>query len=169
MKEVKLYTGRNRGKHIGVMRDTGLVTIVDDEDFALINSLVWRLRKGSTTYYACTILRFADKCFSVSLHNYLIGQPIKGYVTDHKDGNGWVNTRKNIRTVTYRQNCQNKKTHRDGAYPGVSVSKKGVISSCINVCGVVQRLGEFITQEDAFLAYQTAVRSLGQEVLDYGS
>jgi hypothetical protein len=71
--------------------------------------------------------------------------------------------------VTNRQNCQNKRNLKTCPYPGVSYHKcRDNYRATIRINNNKQiHLGSFKVPEEAFLAYQKAVKALGQEVLDY--
>ena len=82
----------------------GLFALVDDRDFPLVSRFKWCAHKGKhhDSYYAQTTLR---------MHAFILGvdHRNKAFLTDHKNGNGLDNRRKNIRKATHTQNAQNRK------------------------------------------------------------
>jgi len=109
MKEIVL--GNNRG-----------ITLVDDEDFELLNSFKWRLGKGRNTDYA---MRHNKDGYptSMMMHRQIMGVKDSKIEVDHKDGNGLNNQRYNLRLTNGQQNISNsRKTilERTSFYKGVS-------------------------------------------------
>ena len=76
---------------------------VSATDADLINKHKWSIKKGRKTDYAQT--RINNK--PVVMHELLVGEVADGYVIDHKDQNGFNNTRPNLRIATLGQNGQN--------------------------------------------------------------
>lgn len=157
MKEIKLTQGK--------------VALVDDEDFEYLNQWKWHARRGNCgyTFYAGRQVRvFANKQKLIHLHVAILGNPQKGMVCDHIDGNGLNNQRINLRYVTIRQNTQNN-VHRvkSSKYTGVSWDKKNLKwQSKIAVNGKCKALGRYVLEEEAFNVYRQAVESIGEMVVE---
>jgi hypothetical protein len=168
MKELKLY--RSSGSGFLVLTD--VIAVVDDDWYDSVSKYTWRVVDSNTTHYAvANIAKIGyHRNGTIFLHHYIMGLPLPGYVTDHINGHGWYCTTANMRIVTRRQNTQNRKTNKTCPYPGVyQIEKTKRFCAQIRINGEKKHLGNFTIAEDAFFAYQKAVRKLGQEVLDYGS
>ncbi len=82
--------------------------------------------------------------------------PIQGMEIDHIDRNPFNQRWYNLREVTRRQNMQNTRRARGGAF------KSGHRwYAYIQVSGQTQKLGSFITEKEARAAYLTACASKG--------
>lgn len=90
------------------------------------------------------------------LHRFLAGHPLNKHV-DHKDGNGFNNTEKNLRISTPSQNGANSKATKNTGLPkGVGRIKGSSInpySAQITVNRKKKHLGSFSTPEEAHKAY----------------
>ena len=147
-----------------------LEVTVDDDRYDDVIKHNWSAFKNKNTFYVRARISSINNKYPTLLHHYLIGMPLPGYVVDHKSGNGWECSSDNIRIVTTRQNAQNRKNKKSSVYPGVDFYKRDrKYRAAIRVNGERKLLGMFEVEEDAFLAYQAAIRKLGQEVLDYGA
>ena len=99
--------GKNKGKF----------TIIDDEDFDLVNQYRWYYRGG----YAIGHLGNQKQ---VILSRFLMGNP-KGKMVDHINHDTLDNRRQNLRIATKFQNMQNQLKYRGGSkYKGVSKMPK---------------------------------------------
>lgn len=78
-------------------------------------------------------------------------------VVDHIDGSKMNNRFKNLRNGTTRENCQNKRRHREGKLIGVCAMKNGSFKSQIRIGKRVICLGYFFTAEQAHEAYMNAL------------
>ncbi|RPJ50986.1 MAG: hypothetical protein EHJ95_06095 [Methanobacteriota archaeon] len=154
-----------------ILLTQGRVTIVDDEDFLFLNKFKWHI-SGHKKYsrYAVRNYKIGEKWFEQKMHRIILDAPI-GFQIDHVDGDGLNNQKENLRVVTSRQNQQNwvnfKK--KSSSHPGVSWDNKDKRwKAQIRISGVLNRLGAFVKEEDAFLAYQFACNLIG-EPLEYAS
>lgn len=95
------------------------------------------------------------------LHHVVVGKPRKGYVVDHINGNRLDNRRCNLRVITHRENCQNRKDNNK--YVGVRWSnhKRKYVAE-INIAGDVVHLGCFSNPQEASGEYREACRRYGQ-------
>jgi len=91
----------------------GCYTYVDKEDYEWLNQWHWHVYGGG---YAAR----REKGKLILMHRQIM-QPPKGRVVDHINGNGYDNTRANMRNITPRQN-----THNRGKYAGSNSIYKGV-------------------------------------------
>ncbi len=71
-----------------------LFATVDTADYKEISKHKWSVSRRGKTLYACTNIHGR----TVMMHRFLL-RPRKGYVVDHKDGNGLNNCRSNLRSV----------------------------------------------------------------------
>ena len=98
MKEIKL------GK-------SGLVALVDDEDYERVNKLKWRIygsRKNNTRYASTSIKTENGTYKSVSMHRFILGITDKKIQVDHRFHNGLDNRKSKIRICNNDQNNYNK-------------------------------------------------------------
>ena len=147
----------------------GLKAQVDDEDFERLNEFKWFAHKSRNVYYAdrhsATVNGKRD---TIKMHHEIIGRPPEGKMADHKDGNGLNNQKYNLRHVTNRQNCQNKKhIIKTSQYPGVSrYRQREKWKAKIYINGIHKELGcHFNSEIDAFRAYCKALKAIGEEVV----
>ena len=154
MKEIRLTQGK--------------VALVDDEDFEELNQHKWYALKSCNTFYAQRAGgRVNGSMTTIKMHHVILGKPPKGFVTDHRSGCGVDNQRHNLRFVTHRQNIQNIKKGNSSKYSGVCwVKRNKKWHAQITVNKIKKHLGYFKSELQAFLAYQQAVESLGQTVID---
>jgi len=105
------------------------------------------------TVYAALVVEGKN----TQLHRFLLN-PDKFEDVDHINHNGLDNTRSNLRVCTRRQNQQNRRVRENTSsiYKGVSLTPCGKWRSKVTVDGVEHRLGNFETEKDAALAYDSA-------------
>lgn len=148
MKEIKLSQNK--------------ITLIDDEDFYFLNQYKWSAYKDSHTFYAVTKIWENGVRKTIKMHHLIIGHPPLGFVSDHMDGDGLNNQRYNLRFVTHRQSCLNRKnTSRVSMYPGVvwlKKNKKWQAQMWMN--GQHQYLGLYQSEEEAFTAYMNGIWNL---------
>lgn len=137
-------------------------TIVDDEDFEMLNSHKWSKMTYPVTYIKCDILKRYKTMF---MHN-IIMPTIKGFQVDHIDRNPLNNQKSNLRICTKYQNALNKglsKLSKTG-YKGVCF-KKDCQKFQARICFNKKRisLGYFDTAELAFQAYKEASKKFHGE------
>lgn len=88
---------------IAIPLTQGKVSLIDEQDLPLVERYSWCAWPHRNTTYAQS---------GIGLLHALIMQTPKGMVTDHINGNGLDNRRKNLRVVTHRENLNNMHIHR---------------------------------------------------------
>lgn len=148
----------------------GKVALVDDDMHEELSQHKWYTHRPKK--HLCYAQRNAPtingKRGTIRMHHIVIGFPPEGLMTDHRDGSGLNNQRKNLRFVTSRQNSQNRPTViKTSCYVGVYWHKQGrKWATYIRKDGIKKYIGLFTNELQAFQAYQQAVESLGQTVID---
>lgn len=148
----------------------GKVALVDDADFEWLNGWKWYAGKNGKIFYAQRATpRIEGKKSSITMHVVILGKFPKGFISDHKDGNGLNNQRNNLRYVTRRQNIQNlHNMERSSEYPGICWHKqRKKWQATIEINKTRKHLGLFINEKEAFEVYREAIENLGQTVIDY--
>ena len=138
MKEIKLTQGK--------------VTLVDDEDFEVLNQFKWCAAKRGNAFYAERTIMVGEKKECVLMHCVILNR--KGI--DHRDHDGLNNQKGNLRFCTVSENAMNnrKRENTSSIYKGVHFhkrDKKWLASIKIN--GKTIHLGYFASETDAALAY----------------
>ena len=135
----------------------GQVALVDDEDYVMLSQYKWHARRRDDVY----IPRWLNPAthIPVPMHHMIMSAP-DGLYVDHINRNPLDNRRQNLRLVTHRQNCLNRRRWgKTSEYRGVCWSKKGnAWVAQITVRRNVMDLGRYCTQEDAARAYNIAAR-----------
>jgi len=133
------------------------VALVDDEDFERINKYPWFvINVRAKIQYAA----HGNKEKYKLMHREVMHTP-KEMETDHINGDGLDNRRKNLRICTHSENQQNQRVHREGGLVGVSKIKHGkkvYYQAQVNCKGKEKRkyLGLFPTAELAHQAWLKA-------------
>jgi hypothetical protein len=136
----------------------GFYTYVDAEDFEWLNRYHWHAYNG-----------YASRCDGsgrIYMHREIM-KPPKGMVVDHVNGNGFDNTRANMRNVTREDNMHNQRKHAGTAsiYKGVTRGQSSKGSWCARVAWRGHRLtaGTFASEAEAARAYdRLAVELFGE-------
>ena len=134
------------------------VVLVDDEDFEVLSQWKWCADKGRHTFYALRKYRCPvdGKQHTIRMHRQILSTPV-GMQTDHKDGNGLNNQRRNLRVCTCTENCQNRINLRTGissSFKGVHWNKRDKKwVSQIKLNGKTISLGYFDVEVEAAEAY----------------
>ena len=148
----------------------GQIALVDDADYDWLNQwkwYAWRNQQGD--FYAVRSSWQKDKrvCHRVYMHREILGLK-KGdrRQGDHRNHNTLDNRRSELRVCTLKQNQMNRKINL------CSTSKfKGVIwdrfrnkwRAQISINGATKRIGSFVMEEVAALAYDiVAIREHGE-------
>lgn len=143
------------------------VALVDDCDFKKLAFFKWFAHKDGKIFYARRSFWINGKQDTIQMHYEIMGKPPAGLMTDHINGQGTDNRRKNLRFVTSRQNQQNQNNAKTSSkYPGVCWDKtRGKWMVGIKANGKRKFLGRFINEEEAFEAYKRAVNDLGETII----
>lgn len=135
----------------------GQFAVVDDEDFAFLSQWKWTAQKNHNGFYA-----MRREGGALVLMHRVINQTPVGMVTDHCDGNGLNNRRRNLRTATQLQNQMNKSPNRRGSSPlkgawlDANPRNRKQWRSAIRIKGRLKYLGRFLTEQEAADAYARA-------------
>jgi len=155
-----------RGVHVTMKEiplTQGKVALVDDEDFGRLNKFKWYANSKRNTFYAGRGGTRSDgKRFCILMHQEII-ETSNGMEIDHINGNGLDNRRVNLRSVTTRGNHQNLHIKKTSKYPGIYQEKESKKwRAQIQINGKRQYLGKFKTEIEAFNAYCSALKNIGE-------
>jgi len=89
-----------------ILLSNGLVALVDDDDFPLVNRYHWHASKSGRQVYAATDVSRDGKRLYMRMHREILRLG-PGDLCDHMDGNGLNNTRANLRTCSRSENAAN--------------------------------------------------------------
>jgi hypothetical protein len=138
----------------------GYYTIVDDEDFEMLNKLRWKVKiKPSGKRYA----EISRNGTTIRMHRFILNLKTNDKkIVDHINGDGLDNRRSNLRICTSFQNQHNRKINKNSTsgYKGVYFEKGKWFSkrwaAQISVNNKHIKLGYFETAEEAARAYNEA-------------
>lgn len=141
----------------------GLQAVIDVADVDLLSGFNWHAKKARTTWVAARGRLVSDGpgAPQILMHHVLL-EPRPGRLTDHRDGNGLNNRRKNLREATPQQNRFNAVSWGKHG-KGVSQPRPGRFLAQIQTGKVVTRLGIFSTASEAQAAYARAATALHGE------
>jgi len=127
-------------------------TKISLEDKSMLDEITnfTKIKRGSKCY-AC--IRISD--MSMSLHNFILGSPLKGYVIDHINGDPLDNRRENLRFATHSQNSQNrikKQNKYSSNFSGVSKNRNSFLSK-IRINNEIINIGSYKTEIEAAISY----------------
>ena len=132
--------------------------IVDNIDYEWLSEYRWYCcwSPHKKTYYAQASVKIDGKYKSVFMHRLILNVP-QGKQTDHKNGKGYDNRRKNIKICTASENQHNQHVVRGRSkYRGVSWSKSNnKWRASIMYNGISYYLGFFDSEIDAENAYES--------------
>lgn len=153
---------RHSGPDIAhISLSNGLWATVDAEDYAYLSRFKWCHHQG----YAARGIRVGDRIHTVLMHRIIMMTP-DGVETDHKNGNGLDNRKKNLRYANGKQNSQNRRrsSNNKSGYKGVCWnSRRGKWEVQIRINGKKKFLGYFNKPEDAARKYnQAAIKYFGE-------
>ena len=133
----------------------GQFAIVDDDMFEYISQWKWHALKQPHTYYAARNVTKNKKKETIWMHR-IINKTSSDKKTDHINGNGLDNRKKNLRSATHQENMINCARWVEGSskYRGVSWhcgNKKWYAQITVNYKNLY--VGSFDTEKQAKLAY----------------
>lgn len=134
----------------------GYVARIDDADFDRVAALTWHANKQNDgTVYAGHSFGAKYKPSKVSMHRFILGVTDPKVEVDHWDGDGLNNQRRNLRTCTHQQNCNNQKKRKNG----LSSKFRGVCWNArderwqVRIGATRDTVGNFMSEEEAGRAY----------------
>jgi len=133
----------------------GKYAIVDDSDYVFLNKNKWFANKIGNTFYAVRTEGKKGNSKTICMHRVIMNTP-KGMDTDHIDGDGLNNQKRNLRICTHSQNICNR-----GIQKNSTSEKKGVTwnrlskkwQAQIKSGGKYFYLGVFKDKEKAYKTY----------------
>ena len=93
-------------KHI--LLKTGEKAIVDDDTYDFLNKFIWRGTKTKYTTYVYSSVRSGGRFINLAMHRLITMCP-NNLVVDHINHNALDNRRDNLRCVTNKVNCNNRR------------------------------------------------------------
>ena len=146
----------------------GKFALVDDKDYEWLNRWKWQSSIKSKVSYAQRHIYDKDnkRYTTIQMHR-LINDTPDGLITDHINFNGLDNRRKNLRSVTHRQNISHQNRVTSSKYTGVSWSKSAKAWRANIMHNLKLRvIGYYDEEIEAHKAYQEAL-SLLPEAFSY--
>lgn len=146
---------------------SGLVALVDDEDFDLVNEYKWYLKKPNRPHYTFYTYRrwgvYGDwvgrRYKSQRMHNLIMQE----LWIDHIDGDGLNNQKSNLRKCTNSENLANVRNTigSSSRYKGVYL-RKDTQKWDAHICKDRKKyaLGSYTLEVEAALAYDRAAQEL---------
>jgi hypothetical protein len=136
-----------------------LKTIIDTEDLPRLDGMKFRgyyeKKNGTETYYAIASVKSNSNnsgWSTVQLHRLLMETP-KDLTVDHINNNTLDNRKTNLRNITHKNNCQNRKGSQVNSKSGIrgvhKHSKNNSWIAQIKTNGQKIYLGSFKTKEEA--------------------
>lgn len=141
----------------------GYEAIIDAADLPLVQGFHWTALVSPRSIYAYRVDCSGGGRRGILMHRLLLGDP-SGMEVDHRNGDGLLNRRSNLRAATKQQNRQNarKRTDNTSGFKGVA-RDGGKWGARIMVDGKRKYLGGFGCPTAAHLAYAKASQALHGE------
>lgn len=140
----------------------GKVAIVDAADYEWLSQWKWYAMMAGEGYAARSV-RLPDGRKGIALMHRVILEPRSDQDVDHIDGNGFNNSRSNLRACTHGENLHNQRKARinTSGFKGVFYDRRvGKWQAQIKVNNKNRSFGLHNTPEDAARAYDKAAREL---------
>ena len=142
---------------------SGHEVMVSDRDKALVKKYNWYYQKSihhSNAYVKGYMRGGQSHAMKFRIHRVIM-KARTGVLVDHRDGNTFNNTRRNLRTCSPAQSvCNSRKKREHKKYKGVYRDRQGKWYAQIYRDKVAHYLGSFGTMEEAAIAYNKAARRL---------
>lgn len=134
-----------------------MVAMVDDEDYEMVNEYKWHYHHDS--YAVTTWSKVAGRVKFLLMHRLILGELVRGKVTDHINGNGLDNRRENLRVCSQSENTCNQKQSKSNTsgYKGVFLQGKKWKTQ-IRINGKTHYIGYFSDKIEAARAYNEAAK-----------
>ena len=141
---------------------SGMVAIVDAEDFERLSGFSWFASKHHRTWYARrSVKNIGGKRSTISMHREVMHAP-KGLQVDHVNHNGLDNRKANLRLATCAQNMCNRQKQGGSSrsvYKGITHDKRnGKWHAQISIQNKNTYLGTAPTEEEAAKLYDAAAK-----------
>ena len=141
----------------------GMFATVDSDNFEQVNRFKWYAEEGDNTFYASHVIKKGGKRSIQSMHRFILGITDPKIQVDHKNRNGLICTRENMRIATNQQNACNQVGAKNSTsrYKGVYFDKtrnKWHSQIKVNYNGIF--IGRFTDEIDAAHAYDTKAKEL---------
>lgn len=157
-------------RSINITLTRGLVTIVDEDDFAKISGYSWYShRSEKENYYAATRGKENSELGLnkfMYLHRFIVNA-MPGKIVDHINGDKLDNRKSNLRLTDLKGNARNQNKQKratSSKYNGVYFNRRDAnwkAKKCVN--GKTYSLGTFKTEVGAALAYdKSAIEMYGE-------
>ena len=146
------------GEVIAIPLSRGLFALVDEEDYSKVHPYTWCASRKRYTDMVMAPIRGQRNRF-VYLHRVIMAPP-KGFLVDHRDGDGLNNRRENLRVCTVAENNRNRRrmqrTNTSGVRGAYWSAERARWEATISVNDRTVHLGRFRTKEEAHAAYAVA-------------
>lgn len=140
------------------------IAYVDECDYERALQYRWTVQRTPNVTYVTA--RVYERGPRTHLHVFIHGPARQGYVIDHIDRNGLMNTRINLREVSKAHNSHNSalSVNNKSGYKGVSYcAQTGKWCASITSEGKYKRIGRYATPEEAARAYDSHARLRGSD------
>lgn len=150
---------------VGIILTQGQIALVDEETFNLVRHWRWYAAKHDRRWYAYSKTNsnkyIGKRRVAIAMHALICPDFT---LTDHKNGNGLDNRRKNLRNATSSQNSFNiPKYAKLSGYHGVQKDKHGGWKFRIQRDGKRLTFGGFATAAEAYKSRLAKERELYPE------
>jgi hypothetical protein len=139
--------------------------LVDDADYNYINRFKWSPNGNGYAISTVGIVLSDNKKIKRLMHRMILN-PNSNEEIDHKDQNRLNNQRKNIRIATHNENQRNAPAYKNNKSGLKGVSWHGLSrkwAANIKVNGKTIYLGEFLSKEEASIAYNRGATKYHKE------
>lgn len=141
----------------------GLFATINSDNFERVNKFKWHAEEGDNTFYATRSIYNNGKKTTMPLHRFILGITDPKIQIDHKNRNGLICTRENMRIATNQQNACNQVGSKNSTshYKGVYYNKeKHKFTAQIKVDYKSRYIGHFKDEIDAAKAYDAKAKEL---------